>query len=225
LKTLEEENMVIGVFDEISIFNTFLQEELEFPMENKVRTNVGREGYSSKAFSEPGLANLIRSINVEDQLLYDFLRYEHGGLYVGAANISSVRDFLAPAPFDWSKVQLFGKGLAQADLEGQLVAPLVISNSTTKPLIFTEHNDEPRSIGWQVLDIKGVQIENFRGTVKLNQSIPAEKPKAVLVSLNLNKEILNNEASYCIEFSIVNGGDWLNQKYPLNSTWLGLVRG
>ena len=83
--------MVIGVFDKLPLFNDFLQTELNFPIENRVHANAGREGYAANIFSEPGVANLIRSLNVEDQLLYDFFRFERAGIYVGVNNVDVVR--------------------------------------------------------------------------------------------------------------------------------------
>jgi len=234
LKTLKEENMVIGVFDNLPRFNKFLQAELNFPIENEARANVGRDGYSSNIFSEPGIVDLIRSINAEDQRLYDFLRLEQGGLYVGANNIGSVRSNVPTIensnnldntryPFNWGEVQLFGKGIVKPDSNGTLLVNLAISNATDQRLRFSKHKDESRSIGWQVLNKNGVQIGNFRGTVKIGQIIPAENLRVTDVSLKLDDEILQNEEADIIEYSIVDGSEWLNQKYPLNSAWLKLV--
>lgn len=233
LKTLKEENMVIGIFEDLPLFNKFLQEELNFPVENRARANVARDGYSSNILSEPGITNLISSINVEDQLLYDFLRNECGGLYVGADNISSVRGNVPTIensnnpdntldPFNWFHVQLFGKGIMRVDSNGTVLANLAISNSSNRRLAFTKFKDESRSIGWRVLK-KGVQVENLRGTVKIEQNIPAGDLRLISVSHTVNHEILLHEGADAIEYSIVDGSDWLNQKYPLNSAWLTLV--
>jgi|GEM_PF-3575173 len=234
LKTLKEENMVIGVFDNLPLFNAFLQDKLNFPIENEARANMAREGYSSSIFGEPGVVDLIRSINVEDQLLYDFLRNKCDDLYIGSMNIDAIRNIVptiensnnlnaVPDPFDWGDAQLFGKGIIKADTDGTLLVTLAISNLTNQRLRFTKHKDESRSVGWQVLNEKGAQIKSLRGTVKIDQIIPPGNLSITSVSVTLDKDVLQKEEAHTIEYSIVDGDDWLNKKYPLNSAWVRLV--
>ena len=228
LKTLEEESMVIGVFDKLPLFNDFLQTELNFPIENRVHANAGREGYAANIFSEPGVANLIRSLNVEDQLLYDFFRFERAGIYVGVNNVDVVRKNVptiesrknlrnAGIPFRWDKVHLFGKGFLGVADDGTLLARVVISNTSNESLVFSRLSENSCSIGWRVMNETGGQIEDLRGTVDIDQTIPAGDIKIVSVSLRLNGEELQNDTAAIIEFCIVDGGVWLNQEYPLTS--------
>ena len=228
LKTLEEESMVIGVFDKLPLFNDFLQTELNFPIENRVHVNAGREGYASNIFSEPGVAKLIRSLNVEDQLLYDFFRLERAGIYVGANNVDSVRKKVptienwrnlgnAGVPFKWDKVHLFGKGFLGVADDGELLALVVISNTSKESLVFSRLSENSCSIGWRVMNETGGQIEDLRGTVDIDQTIPAGDIRIVSVSFSLNCEKLQNDTAAFVEFCIVDGGVWLNQEYPLTS--------
>ena len=87
---------------------------------------MSSKGYSDEILAEPGLVELIRSLNAEDQRLYDFVRYEHAGLYIGADNLAEIRNRVPdaetrrqnsppPVPIDWGKVQIFSKCFMKID--------------------------------------------------------------------------------------------------------------
>ncbi len=234
LKTLEEESMVIGVFDKLPLFNDFLKMELNFPLDNRVRSNVGRAGYSTDIFSEPGVASLIRSVNGEDQLLYDFVRLQRGGLYVGAKNIDAVSkevaareelsaDGEASAPISWNKVQLFSKGFLGVADDGTALAPVVISNASNAPIVLAAASGNTCSIGWVVVDEVGGPIAGLRGTVEIDQTIPARDIKIVSVPLCLDRESLQNDAAAFVQFCIVENDAWLSESHPLNTASAGLI--
>ncbi|MEZ5569492.1 MAG: sulfotransferase family 2 domain-containing protein [Halioglobus sp.] len=90
-KTLEEEDMVVGVFDRLDLFNEFFQRELGYPIENKRKANAGTVGYSEDILAEPGLVDVIRSLNTEDQRLYDYVRFECRGIYSGTGDLTPLR--------------------------------------------------------------------------------------------------------------------------------------
>ncbi len=227
LKTLEEESMVIGVFDKLPLFNDFLKTELNFPIDNRVRSNIGREGYSSDIFNEVGVASLIRSVNIEDQLLYDFVRFARGGLYVGANNIDAVRGKTPTGghrsksssgiPLSQNKIQLFNKGFLQVLNDGTVHAAVAINNAEKEPLIFSKPCENSCAVGWLVKDETGAPIEGLRGIVEIERTIQAGKVKVLSFSFSVDRQTLQNNAAVSVEFSIVSGGVWLNQKYPMSS--------
>ena len=234
LKTLKEESMVIGVFDKLSLFNNFLKTELNFPIDNHVRSNVGRAGYSTDIFSEPGVVNLIRSVNGEDQLLYDFVRLQRGGLYVGAKNIDAVSKEVATreersttseagVPFNWNEVQLFSKGFLGVAADGTALALVVISNASNTPILVSKASADLCSIGWIVVDKDGGEIAGLRGTVEIDRTIPARDIKIVPISFCLNRESVQNGVAAFVQFCIVEDGVWSSEKYPLNTASTGLI--
>ena len=234
LKTLEEESMVIGVFDKLPLFNDFLKTELNFPIDNRVRANVGREGYSLDIFNEVGVASLIRSVNIEDQLLYDFVRFARGGLYVGANNIDAVSKEVAAregrsttseagVPVDWNKVQLFSKGYLGVADDGTTLASVVISNASNTPIVFSRASEDLCSIGWIVVGKDGGEIAGLRGTVQIDQTIPVREIKIVRISFHLNRESLQDGVAAFAQFCIVEDGAWSSQKYPMNTASAVLI--
>ena len=234
LKTLGEESMVIGVFDKLPLFNDFLKMELNFPLDNQVRSNVGRAGYSTDIFSEPGVVNLIRSVNGEHQLLYDFVRLQRGGLYVGAKNIDAVSKEVATreersttseagVPFNWNEVQLFSKGFLGVAADGTALALVVISNASNTPILVSKASADLCSIGWIVVDKDGGEIAGLRGTVEIDRTIPARDIKIVPIPLCLNRESVQNGVAAFVQFCIVEDGVWSSEKYPLNTASTGLI--
>ncbi|MDX1696877.1 MAG: sulfotransferase family 2 domain-containing protein [Thiohalobacterales bacterium] len=229
-RTLQEHNFVIGLFDQLSLFNEFLQNELGFPIENKVRANVGQAGYSSDILKEPGLAALIRSINLEDQLLHDFIRLEQDGLFVGAGNIEAVRARVpsfesrssqgeARDDFNWNKVHLYSKGLVKLPQGDKALVPVMVRNQTNSHVIFTKEDGDPLEFGWELQTTPGESLNSLRGTVRVNQSVPAKESKMVLLVLDILDQIPDDNTARYIEFSIVENGVWVRDSYPLSPAW------
>ncbi|MEZ5571596.1 MAG: sulfotransferase family 2 domain-containing protein [Halioglobus sp.] len=229
-KTLHEEDMVIGVFDQLHQFNGFFQSELAYPIENSRRANAGSAGYSARILAEPGLVELIRSLNVEDQRLYDFVRFEHGGLYAGVDSLSEARKRVptlekrsnltaTSAPFDWKGVNIYCKGILQIATGKVTRVPLVIRNESRQNLIFSKEENGNSAIGWQFKDNEGKNIEKIQGIAHIEQVIPPGESKCVVVGLTLDHDPLHNEFPRSVEFSIVENNRWVREEHPLNSSW------
>jgi Sulfotransferase family len=230
LQTLKEQNMVIGLFEQLSSFREFFQHELGFPEARRVRANAGREGYSAEILSEPGLINLVREINSEDQQLYDYIRMVENGLYVGADNIDAVRSAVPTiaertisAQDDeedaWGSIQLFGKGVLRTDSEGGILAPVMVRNTGDLHVVFSSSDENGCAIGWNLLDDAGNPIDDKHGIVKVNQTILAKESKLVLLPIKLDLELLQSEFPPSLEFSVVDGNRWVRADHPINSAW------
>jgi hypothetical protein len=85
-RTLKEEKMVIGAFDQLSGFDHYLQSELGLRLENQPRANVGHQGYTHEILSDTETIELVKALNQEDQALYDFIASDCAGLYDNTAH-------------------------------------------------------------------------------------------------------------------------------------------
>jgi len=104
-----------------------------------------------------------------------------------------------------------------------LRAQVVIRNNTDEPLTFSKNITSQHSIGWQVQSETSGQLAKLRGTINVEQIIPAGSLKIVFVDFHVDFESVQADKALGIEFCIVDGGNWLNKKFPLNSTWLVLM--
>lgn len=229
-QSLQETDMVVGIFDQLGRFNEFFQDEIGFPISNRSRTNEGRAGYSSGILEEPGVIGLLRSINLEDQALYDFVRLIHSGLYVGAKNIAEVRRRVPSieershirrgrAAFSWGDVHLYSKGLVNLRDGDKAVVPLMLKNGTNNHIVLSSDNDCRTAIGWRIESQSGEPVEGLQGVVKTNQTIPARESKGVMVVIDTADLKIPESDLLSIQFGIVHDGEWMWDKMPLNSTW------
>jgi hypothetical protein len=122
-------------------------------------------------------------------------------------------------PFSWLHVNLFGKGILRVDDDGMLHAPVVIRNTSSETLELSTSRECHYSIGWQVRDEAGAPLENLHGTVKVEQTIPSGTFRQTTVSFPMNFDDLRSQRAVGIEFCLVDGEKWINEKHPLNSAW------
>ena len=101
--------------------------------------------------------------------------------------------------------------------DGTVHAALAINNAEKEPLIFSKPCENSCAVGWLVRGETGAQIEGLRGIVEIEKTIQAGKIKILSFSFNVDRLKLQNNAQVSVEFSIVNAGVWLNQKYPMSS--------
>jgi len=226
-KTLQEENMIIGLTEQFQQFNDFLRTEFLYPWENKQKANAGKSGYSAEVLAEPGLVELIRSLNKEDQRLYDFVRFEHHGLYVGVEDFASVKKQLPkprgelahpPEPINWKAVQLFSKGLV-AKIPGKLRIPLVIQNGTTQELVFSTKDRSGSAIGWQFRDATSKAIASLQGIAYIDQIIPPRGINQLIIELSLDEDNFRRESPRSVEFSFVENNRQVRDEFPMTSCW------
>lgn len=233
-QTLETENMVIGVVDQLQLLDEFLQSELEFPIiEYKRKINVGSSGYSSEILAEPGLAELIRSLNSEDQRLYDFVQFECGGLYARAVIASELKqrvpimqrsDNLAEdsTSLNWKNVRIFSKGLLALSTEKPMLVTLVILNGTRESILFSAEDDSAYAIGWEFQDESGSYIDSIKGIARTEQAVLPGESKMVHFRFELDEDQLRGENPCNVEFSIVDNNKWMREENPFNSAWAAL---
>src|SRR6056297_237368 len=230
-RTLEKERFIVGLFDQLDKFNDFLQLELDFQLVNGVKANVGAPGYSSGISSEPGLIDLIRELNKEDEALFDFLRDEHAGLFVSAGELSDiksrVRDFQvesnlqseSAAGFDWSDAHLFSKGLVKLQPGERVSVPISILNASRQNLVLVGGQKRSCTIGWQLMDEAGSPIDGARGRVQVKATVAPGQMGLVHAEVLVGEDTPSPDNAKWIEFCLVDGDTWMNTKYPLNSCW------
>jgi Sulfotransferase family len=229
-RTLEEVDMVIGVFDQLPRFNQFLKSELKFQRENNIRTNFSNDGYMAPILAEPGAVELIRSLNTEDQALYDFVSSECGGLYLGATRfaelIERVPDIFSgtnlqrfAGQFDWRSVHLFSKGFVGITPDKESKILLTLNNGSPSGVALGETADRVCAIGWELLndDYKG--IEGASGICKRKVFFAPGESKVFDIEIVIDRATWVNENPRSIEFFVVDSDDQVREKYPLNSAW------
>lgn len=150
----------------------------------------------------------------------------HGGRLLSAEGVKDAQHLIeeiylgnAGIPFDWSSVQLFGKGIMKVGDDGMLRVPLVIRNASSEPLEFSKNRGGAYSIGWQVRSIDGDQHTKLGGNVDVEKAIPAGANRLVNLSFFVDRESVAATEQLVIEFCIVDGANWSNKKHPLNSAW------
>lgn len=232
-RTLEEESMVIGVFDQLPRFNAFLRSNLKFEIENKIRVNFSSEGYHTPILAEPGVVELVRSINAEDQALYNYVSSECGGLYARAKNLNAIIErvpdrFIGTnlqrfaGHFDWTNVHLFSKGIVGIAPNTIAKIPLTLLNGSASNIVFGETTYRSCAIGWQFLNESGEDIEGAEGICKFDMIFPWGGSKMFLVEIIVDEAILRNENPRIIQFFIIDSDDQVRKKYPMNSAWARL---
>ena len=230
METLQHENIVIGLFDQLPTFNWFFTTQLLFSQANTKQANKGRDGYANPILEEPGLIEAIKEVTAEDQALYDYIASECGGLYVKADNIVSARtqvlalskssNFDQPVgEFDWNQVQLYCKGLVAISLQKPLKTPLVIHNKSRQRVLFTETENRVCAIGWQLQDKDAVDIPGANGVSKLQAVVRQGEMQQVFVEMNCDHIDLRGQDPAFVTFYVVDNDDWVRRNYPLSSTW------
>ncbi len=233
LKTLKDENMVIGIFDQMSHFNDFFKNELMFYEENKVQANAGRMGYSSGILEEPGIIELVEEINKEDLALYYFVSKQCGGLYTKATNLNEVRGRVPVAiagsnfeqslgQFDWSTVHLFSKGIVGLVPDSAAEIPVVVHNGSAHRIVFSETGDRMCAIGWQFQNRDYKDIVGVNGICNAKTIVRSGESKLVNVEIKVDEAQLLNENPGFVEFYIVDNDSWVREKFPLSSSWARL---
>jgi hypothetical protein len=229
-KTFQQTNMIVGVFDHLQKFNGFFQSELSYAIENNLRANTASTGYSAEILAEPGLVELIRSLNAEDQRLYDFVRYEHAGLYVDADNLSEIRkqvpipkpQSVKPAesePVEWQKVQIFSKGILKVVPGTPTEVVLIIKNGSHQKLVFSKPAGDNCAIAWHFQEKSGKQIVGLEGISQAEQVVPPGQSRQVIVSFQIEPEQVQGVKPRSIEYSIVEKNRRVRDEFPLNSSW------
>jgi hypothetical protein len=235
-KTFQQTNIMVGVFDQLQKFNGFFQSELSFFIENNLRANTASNGYSAEILAEPGLVELIRSLNVEDQRLYDFVRYEHAGLYIDADNLPEIRKrvprpkpIVEPEPepiivvdpdsIDWRKVQVFSKGILKVVPGAPTMVVVIIKNDTNDHLVFSKTEGGNCAIGWQFQDKSGRKVADIEGVAQGEQIVPPGQSKQVIVSLQIEPHQVHGVKAHFVEYSIFVNNRSVREEYPLNSSW------
>ncbi len=232
-RTMEEENLVVGAFDNLDAFNRFFQLDLQFNRQNVVKANVGEPGYSSKILAEPGLIEMITSVNREDIALYEYVRDTCDGLWKNAVNVpevsTEIAQYVTPSnlqvekgEFDWSKVDLYCKGIAKLNLDVDRKIPLMIENRGDFDVVFTELEDRSYGIGWVLLDEAGQRIDGVGEVAMVKVNIPARNSKGIKVDVCISTEQLSGKRATSIEFCVVDCGTWVRDKFPHRSAWIRL---
>lgn len=234
MQTLQEENFVIGVFEDLDKFNGFFREELGFAMDNRARANMGNPGYSQEILKEPGLIELILSLNTEDEVLYNFLRLAYDGLYVGADNVEEIKASVpsltsrsnlgaANEALKLQSVHLYGKGILKLDEDRTAHAALAVRNTTNRHMMFSKEESSPMAVGWRVRGATGQLVDTLGGVFRLDLTIPAHDTRIVMVPVSFpdSDQDKISEELY-LEFSLMNEGEWISDTWPLSAAWTKL---
>jgi hypothetical protein len=201
--------------------------------ENRFRTNSSSEGYMAPILAEPGVVELIRSLNTEDQALYDFVSSECGGMYLGTTRFA---EFVERVPdifggtnlqrfagqFDWRSVHLFSKGFVGIVPDKKTKILLTLSNGSPNAVALGETADRMCAIGWQLIDEGNKRIDGAGGVCKKKFFLPPHSSKILDIEIVVDKATFSNKNPRTIEFFIVDSDDQVREKYPLNSAWGGL---
>lgn len=209
-----------------SIYDSFLDsnkavQEKYFPDRDQLFLETDRVLPDSDEFTNNGRRALEQVLETVSQ---------NGGRFLSPEEVEDAQHLIkeiylgnAGVPFNWSKVNLFGKGILQAADDGVLHASVAIRNTANEPLVFSKNSKPAYSIGWQILNETGGQLDDLRGTVSVEKIVPAGSFGLVSFSFSLDCDIVQLEQAVTIEFCIVDGDKWVNRKYPLNSVWSKLV--
>lgn len=209
-----------------SIYQSFLEcnssvQKRYFPDRKELFPEPDQESPKEEEFSDDGKRALEQVLNAVGL---------HAGRRLTAEDVSDAQHLIkeiylgnAGIPFDWNGIHLFGKGLLKARADGTLHTSLVIRNTSSEALEFSKTGMGLYSIGWQMLDLAGGQIDGLRGTVNIEKTVPGGSFKNLSVAFCPDFDYMKIENAVTIEFCLVDGVYWMNEKYPLNSVWLALA--
>ena len=209
-----------------SIYESFLEsntkvQETYFPNRKALFPVPDTDVPIDEEFSKNGRRALDRVLQVVR---------DNGSSLLGSQYVKEAQQLIediylghAGIPFDWGNVSLFGKGLIKANRHGVMHASLVIRNTSTEPLEFSEKPSCHYSIGWRLMDKAGNQLDKLCGNVQVEKVIPPGTFRLVSVAFRPDIGSDNIEKACFIEFSFIERGKWLNEEHPLNSAWALLV--
>lgn len=229
LRTIESENMVIGLFEGLEKFNRFFRDDLGFAFTNSVQSNIGAEGYYREIESEPGLVELVASLNKEDQALYDYLRRDCDSLCVSADNIQALRAAIVEhvsasnlnfdvGKFDWSLVDLRAQGAVAPGFNNPQKMQVMLQNKSQYSVHFGAVDDRTCGIGWVVVDDQGQYLEDLRGVEVVELAVPSRESRVFKIDVCLPQDRLQGRTPVAIELCIVECGTWMNDHCPGSST-------
>lgn len=229
-ETIKTTNIIVGVMDKLALFNNYFRDELGFEVSNKLHFNRSNSAHQKSAIAEENALELLQELNREDQQLYDYVCEEHNGLLVNNDSAEAIRSRLpivnngsnlssATGHYNWSPVHLLSKGITgfSAGIPAQI--PLAIVNGGSKNVVLGGKELQSSGIGWRLLDEDGVPIPGATGVVELELIVPPKSSRSADIRILADESLLAGGTATGIEYSIVSGGLWVCEDYPLNSAW------
>ncbi|MCR9104904.1 MAG: sulfotransferase family protein [Gammaproteobacteria bacterium] len=232
-QSLEENNFVVGLFDQIEKFNNFFQTDLAFPTGNRFLVNSAPPGYWRRISQEEGLIDALKELNQHDMALHNYIRVKNKGLYSRSrvndlverrvlehcANMQEQTEWQSPT---WGKVQLFSNGLIPFITSAPLTVSIVLSNRNESSIALTTTARRRQCIGWQLQDVNGKPILGACGFAHPKAVVEENQFQSISTTISLEGLHDLDPMPRAIEFCIVDGDNWQNQEYPLNSCWAKL---
>ena len=234
LETIQETEMVVGLTEQLALFNDVFREDLGFEINNTLNLNVGSREHQHSSREEKGALDALRELNVEDQRFYDYVRDERAGLLKSVTAFEAIRArlpvvnngsniALPPGEYNWSHVQLLSKGIVNVTAGSAVRVPLAVLNNGTRNLVFTKKGQRSCVFGWRLLDANGAQIVGAEGVASIELLVPPGSVRPANIDICIDHAMLQHGNASHIEFSVVADGSPVNAKYPLIAAWSTLV--